>query len=187
MSTLPAAIAELGFTSVADFQAAWALGPRLDVDGLPGPHTLTAANISLVRRRNKQPDLSEHFSVSEFACHCRRTLQGCRGVLVLRDLLQSLELLRAHTGPLSVVSGYRCPRYNASLPNAAKDSQHQFGAAADIPTRWSKDQILGLHTFAGVGWEKATGHVVHVDRRDKSGHNPTHSKPATPATWTYPR
>jgi zinc D-Ala-D-Ala carboxypeptidase len=101
-----------------------------------------------------------HFRVTEFACpHC--------GVHLVRpQLLFRLELLRKAIGrPIPIVSGYRCPVHNLEAGGAA-DSQHMYGAAADIP--------LGLVTvnqalhagFTGIGRQKGT--VRHVDVRDGS-------------------
>lgn len=44
-----------------------------------------------------------------------------------------LDPLRQHYGkPISITSGFRCPKLNAVMPNASKSSQHLFGEAADI-------------------------------------------------------
>lgn len=43
-----------------------------------------------------------------------------------------LEPLRKHMGrPITITSGYRCPKLNALVGGVAK-SQHQYGQAADI-------------------------------------------------------
>lgn len=174
-------IAALGFTRVHDFQAAWNLGPALVVDGIVGPKTTAALQASL-RAGGR---ISAHFTAGEFACHCEGTLAGCRQTVVLRQLLQSLEALRVHTGPLRVVSGYRCPKYNAKV-GGASNSQHMVGAAADIPPKLSIAVVQAMHLFAGIGYQADGGRVVHVDRRDAGGRNLTGGSRARPTTWTYP-
>ena len=103
-------------------------------------------------------DLSEHFSRSEFACPC------CGVAKVEPALVQLLERIRRAHYPrgLRVVSGYRCPRHNASTPNAAKASQHMRGTAADIPPRITLAQAQAAGA-RGIGVQDVTGLVVHVD------------------------
>jgi hypothetical protein len=44
-----------------------------------------------------------------------------------------------------------------------------------------------MKLFAGLGFKGSTGKVIHVDSRDKSGHNNnnTTGSPADPTTWKY--
>lgn len=99
-----------------------------------------------------------HFQTSEFKCpHC--------GVALVRPkLLSLLERVRAVRGaPLRIVSGYRCPVHNAAV-GGAKDSQHMYASAADIPAGHltiAEAHRLGIPGFGSKGpW------VVHVDVRD---------------------
>jgi hypothetical protein len=174
----------LGFTQVHDFQTAWNLGTALTVDGIVGPHTTAALEESAARHHAGEPDISTHYSAHQFACHCGGVLPGCHKTKVLRGLLESLEHLHTHGEPLTVVSGYRCPQRNASV-GGATHSQHLFGAAADVQGVLSHAEVTGLGLFAGIGYMAGTGRVVHVDRRDISPENPTHSTLAHPALWTY--
>jgi hypothetical protein len=184
MALKTAVLTTLGFTRVQDFQRAWNLGPALVVDGIWGPKTSAAGSISLHRHNQKRGDISAHFSAREFRCKCGGVLAGCHKTVVLRELLVSLETLRTHTGPLSIVSGYRCPQHNAKV-GGATTSQHLYGAAADIPGILTVGQVKALHIFAGIGYRGSDSKAVHVDRRDKSGHNPTKSTTSQPATWPY--
>jgi uncharacterized protein YcbK (DUF882 family) len=110
--------------------------------------------------------LSPHFVAAELACpHC--------GVAVVRDeLLALLERLRAiHGKPLRVVSGYRCPVHNEAVGGAA-NSQHMYGAAADlVPGAVSTDEAARA---MAVGIGTRGRHAIHVDVRD-----------GPPARWTY--
>lgn len=108
-------------------------------------------------------DLSKHFSLGEFACHC-----GCGMADIEPALVTILERLREHYGaPVRVVSGNRCHRHNAAV-GGAQASQHLYGRAADIQVQgqvpaavyalldtWFPERY-GLGRYAG--W-------VHVDVR----------------------
>lgn len=177
-------LSALGFRSVQGFQAAYNLGSPLMVDGIWGPLTEAAGVNSLQRHNSGQPDISAHFSAREFACRCGGTLPGCEKTKVLRSLVQSLEVYRTIVGPLLIVSGYRCPQHNARV-GGASNSQHLYGAAADVPAARSVASVAHLRQFAGIGYQHSTGLVVHVDRRDVSGHNTTGGSQSDPTEWVY--
>lgn len=186
MTAAPAPVAALGFRTVEGFQAAWNLGPRLKVDGLYGSATKAAAALSTKRHAQGLGDISAHFSAREFACKCGGKLKDCQRTLILRDLLQSLEALRAAAGPIPIVCGYRCPEHNADVAGSASQSQHMWGAAADITTALTFARVRDLHVFAGIGYKARSRLVTHVDRRDLSGHNTTKGAVKAPTWWTYP-
>jgi len=167
-------ITTLGFTTTEAFQAAWNLGPALTVDGKIGPATKAAALTSWGRHLHNRPDLSEHFSTSDFRCHCGGKYAGCQGVLVQRDLLIGLEVLRTRAYPrgLVIVSGYRCERHNAKV-NGADGSKHVLGQAADIKGTVPIATMKSFQLFGGIGYKRSTGKVTHVDCRRVSHTNPT--------------
>lgn len=101
--------------------------------------------------------LSAHFKSSEFDCpHCGK-------VSVDAKLLQRLEALRAIVGkPLPIVSGYRCPTYNAAVGGAPR-SKHMLGQAADIPRGYCTVSQARAAGFTGIGHK--ADRVVHVDVR----------------------
>jgi hypothetical protein len=182
--------------ALIDFQAGWNLGTALVIDGLLGPKTSAALLQSEKNRVAGRGTLSAHFSFSEFSCHCGGKYSACRriageGVLghrkyVLRALVQGLEKLRAeaYRSGMTIVSGYRCDGHNRAV-GGATSSQHRFGAAADIGRVVDKDTLKPKHWFAGIGYQKSSDKVQHVDRRDISGVNPTHGTVTSPTTWVY--
>ena len=108
--------------------------------------------------------LSEHFEAWEFECPCCGQLpeQG-----ISQELLSRLEALRARIGrPVNVSSGYRCPKRNAQLANAAPESLHLTGEAADIWVAGIDPPAVLLHAhavgFTGLGLYRTH---VHVDVR----------------------
>jgi hypothetical protein len=121
---------------------------------------------------------SEHFSNAELQCH-----SGCGRNECTQGLVDALEALRALAGkPISIDSAYRCPEYNASLPNAAQHSQHVLGNAADIVIEGmtpAEMEALALRVPAihGMGRADFQGYL-HVDVRPEgvehgSGEVPT--------------
>lgn len=76
-------------------------------------------------------------------------------------LLEHVRALRGH--PVKIVSGYRCPVHNKAI-NGAADSQHMYGAAADLPPGVIKPQEAAALLIPGYGIKGEW--VVHVDVRD---------------------
>lgn len=109
---------------------------------------------------------SLHFRAAEFACpHCRESFVRPR-------LLHVLERLRERTGhPLPIVSGYRCPVHNRAV-GGARNSQHVYGSAADIPSHLATVHDAEMSGAVGIGRKGLW--AVHVDVRDGG-----------PARWVY--
>lgn len=112
--------------------------------------------------------LFQHFDEAEFRCKCGKCPDD---VLVSVHLLSGLETLRALAGnkPLKVISGIRCPAYNAKV-RGAKRSAHLEGIAADVwtgssvITRMMNDFAMQIHPFAtgGIGLYRT---FIHLDVR----------------------
>ena len=169
---------------VANFQRGWNLGDALRVDGDMGPVTSNALRISIKRHRAGLPDASAHFSFREFACKCGGHFTSCMRIKILRVQIQRLERYRQDVGAFHPLSGYRCPGHNAAV-GGAKNSQHMYGAATDVPKEVSHQHVAGMHLFAGIGYSRSSGKVAHVDSRDRSGHNTTGGTPTHPTDWVY--
>lgn len=132
-------------------------------------------------------DLSEYFSRAELACkHCRALPAGAQGLPALVEGLEELRKL-AYPRGLVIASGYRCPAANASLPHAAKGSQHLYAAAADVPLVAELGAVVRLRVFSGIGWQMVGSRklVRHVDVRHASGHNTTGGSVRYPTLWEY--
>lgn len=74
----------------------------------------------------------EFFRFEEFACRCcGRIPPGVRGNIeaLVDNVLDPAR--RVFGGPVSVSSGYRCPKHNAEV-GGVSGSQHLKGEAADI-------------------------------------------------------
>lgn len=162
----------------------------LHVDGIVGPITTSALRLAATRLDVGKPTLSAHFSYREFRCGCdgKYAANGCLGILVVPALVDGLEDLRVNVihGPLVLAGGYRCPKHNTDVGGAAQ-SQHRWGAAADLTPTQRLDVVRAQGVFSGFGVTKEQ-YVRHVDVRHASGHNPpppARGTVAVPAVWTY--
>ncbi|MEO3474143.1 DUF882 domain-containing protein [Roseomonas sp. CAU 1739] len=87
---------------------------------------------------------------------------------LLLDMLSLVQERLGYTRPLRLISGYRTPATNATLPYAAPNSLHMRGMAADIVVRGvpqseicSHAMVLSQHLgFMGIGWY---GSFTHID------------------------
>ena len=81
----------------------------------------------------KAEQLSEHFHEREFLCTCRgRYCSGLPEDGIDPKLVTLLETIRELVdSPITLNSGYRCPKRNRDV-GGAKSSQHMNGTAADI-------------------------------------------------------
>jgi zinc D-Ala-D-Ala carboxypeptidase len=171
--------------AVTNFQLGYNLGDALAADGHFGPLTSAALAKSYARHRKGQPTMSAHFSFVEFRCK-GPAIPECRRIWTLRAHVRRLEAYRAKIGnkAVRIVSGCRCRQRNTAV-GGATSSQHLFGAASDIQGLATVSEKERFAIFAGLGFQSSTSLVVHVDSRDKSGHNTTGGSPANPTKWRY--
>ena len=91
------------------------------------------------------------------------------------ELAENLQILRDHIQkPISVISGYRSPKYNRKI-GGAKRSQHMFAKAADIIVKdMTPDEVRneivklikdGKIKSGGVGLYT---HFTHYDIRGRN-------------------
>jgi GH24 family phage-related lysozyme (muramidase) len=162
------------FAAVKDFQRGFAFWNLL-VDGAVGTKTQEALRKSLELGGRCSPN----FVFREFKS------KGNGWIKVSRDLVVGLEEYRELVGaPVEVISGYRDPQRNASIPGASKNSQHLYGNAADIEPVRAVADVKRLKRFSGIGYQASSGLVRHVDVRHV-GPNTTGNSLADPATWIY--
>lgn len=143
--------------SVADFQEAFTWWD-LAVDGVPGQQTLLAFKHAAKFGHR----ISPNFKISEFRCGCKGKYHTRYAARAHRDLVRALEQARTklYRGGLPIVSGWRCPKFNAQV-GGIKASAHLYGRAADIPAKATPAEFYGLG-FHGIGY-KGHGNVTHVD------------------------
>jgi Peptidase M15/Putative peptidoglycan binding domain len=183
---LQQALADLGFPltvdgelgtrttdAVRDFQRGHAFW-NLTVDGLAGPRTWEA----LEHSRRNGGRTSPHFTFREFKS------RGDGWIKLSRTLVLGLESYRDLIGaPVTVISGYRDPAYNAKV-GGAPNSQHKFGNACDLNPVVGWEKVRALRRFSGIGIMRQSGLVRHVDVRH-TGPNTTGGQPDRPTIWYY--
>lgn len=135
----------------------------LVVDGIVGPNTTRALYGVL------DPDWSTtHFNWGEFDSHGRfdggLTGDVRRNVLLMMFKLEAVRVIGGGR-PLRVNSGFRSIDHNADV-GGARNSQHQYGIAADITLDGlTPNQLAVLCKRAGFSGVKAYRRHVHVDSR----------------------
>jgi zinc D-Ala-D-Ala carboxypeptidase len=134
---------------------------NIAIDGIIGPETRRALRYSL----NRDGRASAHTRFREFKC------RHCGDIRLDRRFVRAFDVYRARF-TTRVTSGYRCPTHNRNVGGATR-SQHLYGRAADIPGAATLARVRGLETFTGIGVQRRTGLVVHVDRRDGNVRSPT--------------
>lgn len=165
--------------AVRNFQRGWALGAALTVDGVVGPGTSNALRGSVKRKRAGQSTASPHFSFSEVACKCGGRYPSCPRVWMTRETFSAMEAYRARKGSgFRPVSGCRCPGHNRRVGGASQ-SQHLRGNAFDPPAEVDKDTVRSWHIASGIGYDRSSDRVAHLDVRAGSRSRPT--------TWVYQR
>ncbi len=104
-----------------------------------------------------------NFTPDEFRCKC-----GCTWPVAVEAAClataKELQKLRKFLGPITIISGYRCPSHNKK-EGGASQSKHLTGQAADIkvPGR-SGEQLLGFFQLAmTLGLIKRGGLGVYVN------------------------
>lgn len=114
-------------------------------------------------KKGSEERLAPNFRAREFDCHGRGC---CTQTPVDEKLVSILQNIRDHFGKPVYVTAYRCPVHNAQVANAAPDSYHKYGMAADI----SVDGVepLEVAKYAESMGVLGIGHYdtfVHVDTR----------------------
>ena len=133
------------------------------------------AGLPLLRARGYEDlRISTHFRVQDFA-----TRDGAPYLRVAPALVDGLERIQTIVGSVTVISGYRHPRYNA-LPTVggARYSRHQSGQAADVWSATATTPEMARAAIAAMGCAIGIGlgqNTIHVDVRGYL------------ETWTYPR
>jgi hypothetical protein len=159
---LPYSTAAQRHASWEQFQGAWSLGPKLDVDGIPGKHTTDAARLSASQGYR----LSPHFTLAETACkHCGKWK-------AIREGFELLERIRAKRSPggLTILTAYRCPVYNATIKGHSDTSAHMLGLAWDFQCHradgsevdYTGTQMKGLGA-RGIEERLNPRRVTHID------------------------
>lgn len=100
----------------------------------------------------------------------------CCGERGMNDaFMQRLDNFRANLGiPLTISSGYRCPKYNAKISSSGEDGPHTTGRAVDVVVMGIQAHELlslaGAHGFTGIGVKQKGDHkgrFIHLDNLEQ--------------------
>ena len=80
-------------------------------------------------KKGDSAKLSANFRAREFDCN---GVDCCKETKVDEKLVEYLQQIRDHFGKPVYLTGYRCRTHNARTPNAADNSYHIYGQAADF-------------------------------------------------------
>lgn len=115
-------------------------------------------------KKGSSEQLATNFKVREFDCQG----SGCCSTTPIDEkLVNYLQQIRTHFGKPVYVTAYRCKTHNARVPNAAPNSYHIYGMAADF-------HIDGVATTEIAKYAESIGikgiglydTFVHIDTRD---------------------
>jgi uncharacterized protein YcbK (DUF882 family) len=91
-------------------------------------------------------------------------------------LATNLERARKTSGPMTIVSGYRCAAHNNQV-SGAPTSQHMRGLAADIACSSDSARFTLISSLLGAGFRRLGigRNIIHADIGTTTG----------PVIWTY--
>ena len=116
-------------------------------------------------KKGDSAKLSPNFRAREFDCNGTGC---CAETKIDESLVAYLQQIRDHFGKPVYVTGYRCKTHNARVPNAAPNSYHIYGMAADISIRGTDPLEIAKYAesigILGIG---LYADFVHVDTRAK--------------------
>lgn len=108
--------------------------------------------------------IAPNFSAREFDCQGR----GCCSTTPIDEkLVEYLQQIRNHFGKPVYLTAYRCKTHNARTPNAANNSRHIYGQAADFHIDGvSPEEIAKYAESIGVKGIGLYDTFVHIDTRE---------------------
>lgn len=118
-----------------------------------------------IYKKGDSAKLSPNFRAREFDCNGAGC---CTETKVDEKLVVYLQRIRDHFGKPVYVTGYRCKAHNDRVPNAAPNSYHIYGMAADISIKGVDP--LEIAKYAESIGILGIGHYddfVHIDTRTK--------------------
>ena len=107
--------------------------------------------------------IAANFRAREFDCQGRNC---CVETKIDEKLVQYLQQIRDHFGKPVYLTAYRCPTHNARTPNAAPNSYHCYGQAADFHIDGvAPAEIAKYAESIGVKGIGLYDTFVHIDTR----------------------
>lgn len=140
-------------------------------------------------KKSDETKIAKNFRAREFDC---QGVGCCSSTLVDEKLVQYLQQIRDHFGKPVHLTAYRCKTHNASTPNAAPNSYHIYGQAADFHINGvTPEEIAKYAESIGVKGIGLYEDFVHIDTRTSKsfwyGHGQEHRTTfgGAPAEYAY--
>lgn len=115
-------------------------------------------------KKGDSTKVAPNFKAREFDC------QGtgcCSTTPIDEKLVDYLQQIRTHFGKPVYLTAYRCKNHNACTPNAATNSYHIYGRAADFHIDGvSPEEIAKYAESIGVKGIGLYDDFVHIDTRE---------------------
>lgn len=115
-------------------------------------------------KKGDSQKISANFRAREFDC----LGTGCCSTTPIDEkLVAYLQRIRTHFGKPVYITAYRCKTHNAKVPNAAPNSYHIYGMAADFHIDGVKPEEIAKYAesigIKGIGLYDT---FVHIDTRE---------------------
>lgn len=124
-------------------------------------------------KKGDDQKIATNFRAREFDCQGN----GCCDTTIIDEkLVECLQQIRTHFGKPVYLTAYRCETHNAMIPNAAKNSYHIYGQAADFHIDGvAPAEIANYAESIGIKGIGLYEDFVHIDTRTSKsfwqGHN----------------
>ena len=114
-------------------------------------------------KKGDDQKVAPNFRAREFDCQGRGC---CTATLIDEKLVEYLQKIRTHFGKPVYLTAYRCKDHNARTPNAAPNSYHVYGQAADFHIDGvAPGEIAKYAESIGVQGIGLYDTFVHIDTR----------------------
>lgn len=116
-----------------------------------------------IYKKGDAQKIAANFRAMEFDCQGT----GCCTITPIdKELVNYLQRIRDHFGKPVYLTAYRCPTHNARTPNAAPNSYHVYGQAADFHIDGvAPAEIAKYAESIGVKGIGLYDTFVHIDTR----------------------
>ena len=117
-------------------------------------------------KKGDNQKIATNFRAREFDCQGR---ECCTETPIDEKLVQYLQQIRDHFGKPVYLTAYRCKTHNARTPNAAPNSYHVYGKAADFHIDGvAPAEIAKYAESIGVKGVGLYDSFVHIDTREST-------------------
>lgn len=115
-------------------------------------------------KKGDSQKIAANFRAREFDC---RGMGCCSETPIDEKLVQYLQQIRTHFGKPVYLTAYRCKTHNNRTPNAAPNSRHLYGQAADFYIEGvAPAEIAKYAESIGVNGIGLYDTFVHIDTRE---------------------